>query len=51
MSSVEELGQEVAVLAVHIDAATHGVLECIRHFDEACGWCQQGALAKGNWLL
>ena len=42
MFSVEELGQEIAILAVHIDAATHRLLECIRHFDEAGGWYKRG---------
>jgi hypothetical protein len=50
MFSVEELGQEIAVLAVHIDAATHRLLECIRHFDESCGWYQQGAQSCAHWL-
>jgi hypothetical protein len=50
MFSVEELGQEIAVLAVHIDAATHKLLECIRHFDEAGGWYQQGAMSCAHWL-
>jgi hypothetical protein len=44
------LGQEIAVLAVHIDAATHRLLECIRHFDEAGGWYQQGAQSCAHWL-
>jgi hypothetical protein len=50
MFSVEELGQEIAVLAVHIDAATHRLLECIRHFDEAFGWAEQGATSCAHWL-
>jgi hypothetical protein len=50
MFSVEELGQEIAVLAVHIDAATHRLLECIRHFDKAGGWYQQGAMSCAHWL-
>jgi hypothetical protein len=50
MFSVEELGQEIAVLAVHIDAATHRLLECVRHFDEACGWYQEGAQSCAHWL-
>jgi hypothetical protein len=50
MFPVEELGQEIAVLAVHIDAATHRLLECIRHFDEAGGWYQQGAQSCAHWL-
>jgi len=50
MSSVEELGQEIADLSVHLDAATHRLLECIREFDQAGGWCEQGALSCAHWL-
>jgi hypothetical protein len=50
MSSVEELGQEIASLSAHIDAATHRLLECIRRFDEAGGWYEQGAVSCAHWL-
>ncbi len=50
MSSVEELGQEIASLSAHLDAATHRLLECIRHFDEAGGWYEQGAVSCAHWL-
>ncbi|MGO9308873.1 MAG: DUF222 domain-containing protein [Spirochaetia bacterium] len=50
MDSVEELGQEIASLSVHLDAATHRLLECIRRFDEACGWQEQGAVSCAHWL-
>ncbi len=30
--------------------ATHRLLECIRHFDEACGWHEQGAVSCAHWL-
>jgi hypothetical protein len=26
------------------------LIECIRHFDEACGWYQQGAMSCAHWL-
>ncbi len=51
MFPVEELGQEIAVLAMHIDAATHRLLECIRQFDEECGWEAQGAVSCAHWLV
>ena len=50
MTSTEELGQEIASLSAHIDAATHRMLECIRAFDEAGGWCEQGAATCAQWL-
>jgi Domain of unknown function (DUF222) len=50
MDNVEELGQEIATLSAHLDAATHRLLECIRQFDEADGWFDQGALSCAHWL-
>ena len=50
MFTVEELGQEIAELAVHLDAATHRMLECIRQFDAECGWEPQGAVSCAHWL-
>ena len=50
MSTVEELGQEIAELAVHLDAATHRLLECIRQFDAECAWEPQGAVSCAHWL-
>src|SRR5664279_3514101 len=50
MLLVGELGQEIAVLALHIDAATHRLLECIRQFDEEKGWAEQGAVSCAHWL-
>jgi hypothetical protein len=50
MGDVEELGQEIARLSAHLDAATHRLLECIRRFDKACGWHEQGAISCAHWL-
>jgi hypothetical protein len=50
MFTVEELGQEIAELAVHLDAATHRLLECIRQFDAEGGWERQGAVSCAHWL-
>jgi len=50
MASVDELGDEIAVLAIHIDAATHRLLACIRQFDDECGWAAQGAVSCAHWL-
>jgi hypothetical protein len=50
MFTVEELGKEIATLAVHLDAATHRLLECLRQFDAECGWAAQGAVSCAHWL-
>ncbi len=50
MNNVETLGEEIASLAAHLDAATHRLLECIRQFDDAHGWHQQGAMSCAHWL-
>jgi hypothetical protein len=50
MTILEELGQEIASLSAHLDAATHRLLECIRRFEEANGWHEQGALSCAHWL-
>jgi hypothetical protein len=50
MCSVEELGEEIASLSAHLDAATHRLLQCIRQFDESGGWHEQGAISCAHWL-
>ncbi len=50
MQSTEELGEEIASLSAHLDAATHRLLHCIRCFDEAGGWHDQGAISCAHWL-
>jgi len=50
MSTVEDLSREIADLAAHLDAATHRLLTCIRQFDEAGGWYEQGADSCAHWL-
>jgi len=50
MESAEELGQEIACLSARLDAATHRLFECIRRFDETCGWHDQGAISCAHWL-
>jgi hypothetical protein len=46
----DRLGDEIAELAAHLDAATHRLLALIRRFDEAGGWADQGALSCAHWL-
>src|SRR5512137_3027673 len=50
MKNTEDLAQEIATLFAHLDAATHRLLECIRRFDEAGGWHEQGAVSCAHWL-
>jgi hypothetical protein len=50
MPNVEQLGEEIASLAAHLDAATHRLLECLRQFDAASGWHDQGAISCAHWL-
>jgi hypothetical protein len=50
MDNVEDLGEEIANLSAHLDAAAHKLLECIRRFDEAKGWHDQGAISCAHWL-
>ena len=50
MAPTERLGEEIACLSAHLDAATHRLLECLRRFDEADGWVEQGAISCAHWL-
>jgi hypothetical protein len=47
---IDALGDDIAVTAAHIDAATHRLLTLIREFDRAGGWHRQGALSCAHWL-
>jgi len=44
------LGEEIAYLAAHLDAATHRLLGCIRRFDESGEWERQGLVSCAHWL-
>src|SRR5688500_9536226 len=48
--SPDALADEIAVLAAHLDAATHRLLTCLRQFDESGAWHQQGAISCAHWL-
>ena len=50
LSDTERLGDEIAELSAHLDAATHQLLTLIRRFDEAGGWAAEGALSCAHWL-
>src|SRR5207237_2103946 len=49
-SDTVRLGEEIALIAIHIDAATHRLLTLIREFDEKGGWQEQNALSCAHWL-
>src|SRR5262249_54893372 len=50
METAEALGEEIARMAAHLDAAAHRLLTCIRRFDETGEWGRQGALSCAHWL-
>jgi len=47
---VELLGERIAELAAHLDAATHRLLADLREFDARGGWRSQGATSCAHWL-
>ncbi|MBP9088734.1 MAG: DUF222 domain-containing protein [Kofleriaceae bacterium] len=47
---VDALGDQIAEMSAHIDAAMHRLLTAIRDFDVASGWHVQGALSCAHWL-
>jgi Domain of unknown function (DUF222)/HNH endonuclease len=47
---VDALGDQIAEMSAHIDAAMHRLLTAIREFDRASGWHVQGALSCAHWL-
>src|SRR5213593_4407980 len=46
---LERLGEEIAELAVHLDAATARLLDLIREFDARGGW-GNGFRSCAHWL-
>jgi hypothetical protein len=49
-ADTEAIGERIAEIAAHMDAATHELLREIRRFDEAAGWCAAGARSCAHWL-
>ncbi len=47
---VDALGDQIAEMSAHIDAAMHRLLTAVREFDIAAGWQVQGALSCAHWL-
>lgn len=46
----EDLGDEIARLSAHIQAATGRLLDLIRAFDESEGWYEEGFKSCAQWL-
>jgi hypothetical protein len=49
-ADADRLGDEIALLSAHLDAATHRLLTLIREFDAGSGWYTHGALSCAAWL-
>ena len=49
-ADLDLLGDEIAEMAAHIDAAMHRLLTAIREFDAGSGWYAQGARSCAHWL-
>lgn len=47
---IDDLGDQIALCAAHIDSAHHQLLTHIRSFDALKGWCKQGAKSCAHWL-
>ena len=47
---LEGLGESIAEMCAHLDAAMHRMLVALREFDERNGWAVQGALSCAHWL-
>lgn len=50
LAKLAQLEGEIAAASAHEDAATYKLLTALRHFDEAEGWGEQGALTCAHWL-
>ena len=50
VAEAERLGDEIALLAAHIEVATARLLDLIREFDARIGWGHAGAKSCAHWL-
>jgi hypothetical protein len=50
MSDILDLGERIAEMAAHLDAATHRLLTDVREFDAQRGWYKAGARDCAQWL-
>jgi hypothetical protein len=47
---LDQLGERIAELAAHLDAAMHRLLTDLRDFDQRGGWHLQGTMSCAHWL-
>ena len=47
---IEEIGDQIAILAAHVHAATHRMLVLIARFDRLRGWERAGFKSCAHWL-
>jgi hypothetical protein len=47
---LELLGERIAEMSAHLDAAMHRLLTDLREFDQRGGWHRQGAVSCAHWL-
>src|SRR5215468_939318 len=47
---LDQLGEQIAEQAAHLDAAMHRLLADLREFDARGGWHVQGAASCAHWL-
>src|ERR671922_2000939 len=50
VAELERIGDEIAELSAHLDAATARLLDLIREFDARGGWNNGGCLSCAHWL-
>ncbi len=49
-TEAELLGERIAEMAAHLDAATHGLLTALRDYDRSNNWYEQGFPSCAKWL-
>jgi hypothetical protein len=50
LREIDQLGDEIAEVAGHLNAGAHRLLSLIRAFDACGGWAAHGALSCAHWL-
>ena len=50
VAALDRLGDEIAELSAHLDAAIARLLDLIREFDARVGWQHTGARSCAHWL-
>jgi hypothetical protein len=49
-STLDQIGEEIAADATHVDAALHRILKKLRVFDAGAGYASQGFRTCAQWL-